>query len=65
MISDGSSGTDSDLHMTYIFEWKHPDLEAGSAEARDLQAKHKLMAKMAVDKSVESIRKFVKEGVIG
>jgi len=64
VISDGSSGSDTDLYMTYIFEWKHPDIEAGSSEAAELQTKHKAMAKMAVDNSIESIRRFVKDGVI-
>ena len=63
VISDGSNGAD-DLYMTYIFEWKHPEIDAESAEVKDLLAKHRAMAKMAVDKSIESIRKFVKEGVI-
>ena len=64
VISEGSSGTSSDLYMTYIFEWRHPEIKAGSAELEELHAKHKGVAKMAVDKSIESIRKFVKEGVI-
>ena len=64
VISEGSSGTSSDLYMTYIFEWRHPDIKAGSAELEELHAKHKAVAKMAVDKSIESIRNFVKEGVI-
>lgn len=64
VISDGPNGTDSDRYMTYIFEWKHPGVEKESAEFKDLRNKHKEMAKMAVDKSIESIRKFVEAGVI-
>lgn len=61
VISEGSEG---DLNMTYVFEWLHPQTEAGSAEAGQLHAKYKAIAKMAVEKSIESIRKMVTEGVI-
>lgn len=61
MISDGPAGGDEDLHMTYVFEWLHPEIEEGGAE---LRIKHKGMAKMAVDKSIDSIRRMVVDGTI-
>ncbi|KAK7532326.1 uncharacterized protein J3D65DRAFT_636467 [Phyllosticta citribraziliensis] len=64
LISTGAGGQD-DLYLTYIFEWRHPELSAdASDEIAKLQAKHDAMAKMAVEKSIESIRKMVAEGVI-
>jgi hypothetical protein len=64
VISDGPNGTDEDLQMTYIFEWMHPEMEAESPEANELRVKYQAMAKMGVDKSIESIRRMVKDGTI-
>ncbi|GAB7348044.1 hypothetical protein MBLNU459_g6080t1 [Dothideomycetes sp. NU459] len=64
IISDGPSGEATDLHMTYAFQWLHPDVEAGSAEEKELMRGHKATAKMAVDKSIEAIRRLVNEGKI-
>ncbi|KAK7511151.1 uncharacterized protein IWZ02DRAFT_385866 [Phyllosticta citriasiana] len=65
LISTGSGGQD-DLYLTYIFEWRHPDLSADAAdEIAKLRAKYDGMAKMAVEKSIESIRKMVAEETIG
>jgi len=50
--------------MTYVFEWLHPEIEEDSTEVKELRAKHKGIAKMAVDKSIESIRRMVNEGII-
>jgi hypothetical protein len=62
IISDGPSGEPEDLFLSYSFEWKHPNVEAGSAQAEELQAKHKKTAKMAVDKTIETVRRMVQEG---
>ncbi|KAK8180390.1 hypothetical protein IWZ00DRAFT_562869 [Phyllosticta capitalensis] len=65
LISKGAGG-DDDLYLTYIFEWRHPELSADATdEIAQLRAKYDGMAKMAVEKSIESIRKMVAEGVIG
>lgn len=64
VISDGPSGEPSDLYMTYAFQWLHPDVEAGGAKAEELMKGHKATAKMAVDKSIEAIRRLVNEGKI-
>lgn len=51
-------------NLTYVFVWKHPELdgdEAGLAKARE---KERAMAKMAVESSIEAIRKMVVQGSI-
>jgi len=62
IISDGPSGQPEDLFMTYSFEWKHPNVEEGSAEVEELLEKHKKTAKMAVDMTIETVRRMAKEG---
>jgi hypothetical protein len=50
------------LYLSYSFEWIHPDVEEGSAEAEALQADHKNTARMAVEMTIKTIRKLVSEG---
>ncbi|TKA80605.1 hypothetical protein B0A49_02037 [Cryomyces minteri] len=64
IISDGPSGQPSDFSMTYTFQWLHPGIEPGSKEEAEALAMRKKTAKMAVEKSIESIRRMVKEGEI-
>ncbi|TKA81850.1 hypothetical protein B0A49_01080 [Cryomyces minteri] len=64
IISDGPSGQPSDFSMTYTFQWLHPEIERGSKEKAEALAMRKKTAKMAVEKSIESIRRMVKEGEI-
>lgn len=59
IVSEGPGGTEEDLNMTYSFEFRHPEVEAGSAKVQELTAKHRAMAKMAVDSSIATIRKLV------
>ncbi|GME65382.1 hypothetical protein BKCO1_1140007 [Neofusicoccum parvum] len=59
-----SEAADGALHMTYSFSWRHPEVAAGSAEDEALRAKYRAMARMAVEKSIESIREMVKDGRI-
>ncbi|KAK0610639.1 hypothetical protein B0T17DRAFT_500206 [Bombardia bombarda] len=63
-VSQGASGEEADLVMTYIFEWRHPGVEEGSDKARELLEGHRETAKMAVESSIETIRRLVKEGKI-
>lgn len=63
IISQGAGG-DMDLYMTYTFQWLHPEVEAGSPKVAELQKTYTGMAKMAVEKSIESIRRLVGEGKI-
>jgi hypothetical protein len=61
-ISDGPGMTDHDLNMTYIFEWLHDDVEAGSQKHKDLMEEHRKAGKMAVDKSIQAMRKMAAAG---
>ncbi|KAH7308963.1 hypothetical protein B0I35DRAFT_441096 [Stachybotrys elegans] len=59
-----SRGSDDALHMTYVFEVRRPDLGEGSEEATDFKREFSKMAKVAVEGSIETIRRLVKEGEI-
>ena len=37
VVSDGPSG---ELFMTYVFEWRHAELQGGSEEAKKVEEKH-------------------------
>lgn len=59
LISEGAEG---ELYMTYVFEWRHPDL---SAEEFEVQAeKERKMSKMAVEGTIKAMRKLLEEGKI-
>lgn len=62
IVSEGPGGTEGDLHMTYVFEWRHPEVEAGGAEEEELTVKHRGMAKMAVDGTIQTLRKLAAAG---
>ncbi|KAF2190902.1 DUF1857-domain-containing protein [Zopfia rhizophila CBS 207.26] len=61
IVSDGPSGTPSDLHMTYMFEFRLPHIQEGEAAEKEL-ARLKGMSKKAVESSIEVIREMVKDG---
>lgn len=50
--------------MTYMFEFSLPSVQHGSEEMQKEVTRLKGMAKMAVDKSIETIRAMVKDGRI-
>lgn len=54
--------TEEELNLTYFFEWLHPDVEAGSEKEKELTEEHSRLGKLAVDKSIESIRRMVVAG---
>lgn len=64
MVADGPSGEEGDLYMTYMFEIRLEGVEEGSEEKEKEVKKFKAMAKMAVEKSIETIRAMVKDGRI-
>lgn len=64
IISNGPSQEPTDLYMTYAFQWLHPEIEEGSKEVQEKSKSYKAMSKMAVDKSIEAIRRLVDEGQI-
>ncbi|KAI9053724.1 hypothetical protein LZ554_002675 [Drepanopeziza brunnea f. sp. 'monogermtubi'] len=55
-----SEGADGELYMTYIFEWRHPGMKEEELEA--LKAKERKMSQMAVEGTIEAMRKLVSEG---
>ncbi len=48
--------------MTYVFEWRHDDVKAGTEEEKKLVDEHRHGAKMAVDKSIEAMRRMANAG---
>ncbi|CAK7563597.1 MAG: hypothetical protein SEPTF4163_001467 [Sporothrix epigloea] len=64
IVSAGSSGEPTDLYVTYVFAWKHPDLTVGSPAYREAEADHKATAKMAVESSIATTRRLVSAGDI-
>ncbi|KAG8630929.1 hypothetical protein KVT40_000069 [Elsinoe batatas] len=64
IISDGPSGNAEDMFMTYTFQWLGQPAEPGSEEEGKLLEKFKGGAKMAVEGSIETIRKMAREGKV-
>ncbi|KAK3290917.1 uncharacterized protein B0H64DRAFT_331599 [Chaetomium fimeti] len=58
-----SLGPEGELMMTYVFEWRVEGVEEGGEKARELEGGYVKMAKMAVEGSIDTIRKIV-EGEI-
>ncbi|KAF2716639.1 DUF1857-domain-containing protein [Polychaeton citri CBS 116435] len=61
-ISDGPGLTDDELHMTYTFEWRYPDVEEGSDKHKELMKQHREGAKTAVHSSIVNMRKMAAAG---
>ncbi|KAI0837164.1 DUF1857-domain-containing protein [Hypoxylon sp. FL0890] len=59
-----SQNADGELEMTYAFEWKYPDVEEGSEEAKALEEKSWKTARIAVHGTIDTIRRLVKDGEI-
>lgn len=43
-VSQGPSGEATDLFMTFAFEWRHPEVEGGSDEAKRLEGEYKAVS---------------------
>lgn len=63
VVSDGPSGEAEDLHMTYMFEFSLPHAQGSEEQEKEIK-KLKGMAKMAVEKTIDTIRDMVKDGRI-
>ncbi|KAH7009872.1 hypothetical protein EDB80DRAFT_892003 [Ilyonectria destructans] len=59
-----SKGPDGELLMTYSFGWRHPDIAEGSEEAKKIEENYWKMSKIAVEGSINTIRRLVTEGEI-
>lgn len=54
-----SEGADGDLYMTYIFEWRHPDVS--KEELAALNEKERRMSQMAVEGTIKVMRQLAEE----
>ena len=54
-----SAGAGEELYMTYIFEWRHPDVS--KEELAALYEKEKKMSQMAVEGTINVLRELVQE----
>ncbi|QIW95582.1 hypothetical protein AMS68_001100 [Peltaster fructicola] len=61
-ISDSPSLKDEEMNMTYTFEWRNQDVEEGSEKHKELVAKYRKMAQMAVHSSIEALHKMAAAG---
>ncbi|KAH7136788.1 hypothetical protein B0J13DRAFT_81039 [Dactylonectria estremocensis] len=56
-----SRGADDELLLTFSFQWRHPSVEPGSEQAKEIEDKYWKMAPVAVNGSIEGIRRLVRE----
>jgi len=61
-VSDGPGLTDEEKNMTYAFEWRHPEVEEGSDEHKNLVQQYRKQAQGAVHSSIEAMRKMAANG---
>ncbi|KAH7126078.1 hypothetical protein EDB81DRAFT_698590 [Dactylonectria macrodidyma] len=59
-----SRGADGEMLLTFSFQWRHPSVEVGSEQAKEIEEKYWKMSPVAVNGSIEAIRRLVKEGEI-
>ncbi|ETN38946.1 uncharacterized protein HMPREF1541_06988 [Cyphellophora europaea CBS 101466] len=63
IISQGAGG-ETDLYMTYTFEWQHPELKGDAAGLAEKKKGEEAMAKKAVESTIEVLRELVQNGKI-
>jgi hypothetical protein len=63
ILSRGAGG-ESDLYMTYTFEWLHPELEGDEAGLKEKRTKEEAMSKLAVESTIKVMRELVENGRI-
>ncbi|KAK0665926.1 hypothetical protein QBC41DRAFT_257156 [Cercophora samala] len=64
-VSRGPPGGEAhELYYTYIFEWRHPDLEAGSEAAGRQEEADWVTTQLAVNATIATMRRMVREGVV-
>ncbi|KAH6987890.1 hypothetical protein BKA56DRAFT_612632 [Ilyonectria sp. MPI-CAGE-AT-0026] len=59
-----SKGPDDQLFLTYSFEWHHSGVPDGSEKVHELEETHWKVAKMAVEKSIMTLRRLVADGEV-
>ena len=63
IVSQGKDETD--LYLTFYFEWTLPKFEEGSEEAEKRSSEFWGLAQEAVQHTVDVARQLVKEGKVG
>ena len=61
VISQGA-GDESDMYMTYTFEWLHPEIEGNKDQLAAVYKKEQAMAQKAVESTIDVMREMVKSG---
>lgn len=59
-----SEGAEGELYLTYIFEWRHPELDAEGEESVAVLKRQKGMSRLAVEGTIQVLRRLVEEGKI-
>ena len=59
-ISQGKDETD--LYLTFYFEWPYPKMEEGSKEAAEAQGQLWKLAKQTVQETIDHAREMVRDG---
>jgi len=62
IISQGPSGRDDDLWMTFTFEWDHPEIEVGSQEEIAKQKEYQKNSPQAIEGVLKVIREMIAKG---
>ncbi|KAK0653109.1 hypothetical protein B0T16DRAFT_407440 [Cercophora newfieldiana] len=61
-VTQGPSGEETDMFMTYVFEWRHAGVEEGSEVWKKIREVHRKTARDAVEQTIKRIRELVAEG---
>lgn len=56
-----SPGPGQDLYLTFTYEWRFPDIEPGSAEAKKAQDDHMGIAISSVQGTIKALRTMAGE----
>ncbi|CAI7648064.1 unnamed protein product [Penicillium viridicatum] len=56
-----SEGPDHALYLTFTYEWRLPDIEPGTSEAKKAEADHKKIAISSVQGTIRALRKMAEE----
>lgn len=62
LVSQGKDETD--LYLTFYFEWTFPDVEEGSEESNKIAQQLSGVTKDVVQETIDIARKLVKDGEI-
>jgi hypothetical protein len=60
IVSTGES--ESELYLTFTFEWEHKEIEAGSEQAVEKQREYQSAAPKGVAGTLAAIRNMIKGG---